>query len=272
MVVGAIGFLPPTDAQMAERLSARPHTDMASRIVFMTEPLLGAPYLLSALGEGPGQQPDTDPRLRFDAFDCTTFVETALALALADDLPQLRRELDVLRYRSRTISFENRRHFPEAEWIPQLRDAGYLVDVTRDVGGDAVVVQSKHLDVDVWTRSKAKGTPDLPDARIPVGTFALDVWPLHKASLGRAAIRSGTLLNVVRTDRKSIPVRVTHQGIVIEKNGAQFLRHAADRMHHHVVDEPLGAFFDRMEKYARWPISGVNLMRIEEPANWRAQL
>jgi len=46
-----------------------------------TAPLLGVRYLLSPLGEGVGLDPD--PRFRLDAFDCVTFVETALEIGRA---------------------------------------------------------------------------------------------------------------------------------------------------------------------------------------------
>src|SRR5690606_5638563 len=82
-------------------------------------------------------------------------------------------------------------------------------------------------------------------------------------------IPPGTLLNLVRVDFKSVPVRVSHQGLVIAKKGKLYLRHAADRMFHSVVDEPLDHFFLRMQKYKKWPVAGVNLARLQEPADWR---
>ena len=44
---------------------------------FTGQSFLGAPYMNSPLGEDVA--PDSDPLIRFDAFDCTTFVETVLA-------------------------------------------------------------------------------------------------------------------------------------------------------------------------------------------------
>ena len=39
-----------------------------------------------------------------------------------------------------------------------------------------------------------------------------------------------------------VPVRVSHQGIVVRKGSKLYMRHAADRMYHSVVDEPLRVF------------------------------
>ncbi len=270
-LLASAGFTAPTEADVAARVSA-PRESLAARIVDVTEPFLGAPYKLSALGEGPGHKPDEDPRMRFDAFDCTTFVETAMALSLANNLDEARRLLDVIRYKDGKPSFLARRHFPAAEWIPELKALGFLKDITRDVGGADVVVEKKHLDVDVWHRNMNEHTPELPDARIPSGTFALDTWPLAKAAAGADKIPSGTILHLVRVDFRRYPVRVSHQGIVIVKDGKHYLRHAADRYYHHVVDEPLDHFFHRMEQYTKWPVAGVHLTLFQEPRDWRALL
>lgn len=264
-------FAAPTEERVAEQLRARPAA-LPERLRAVTDPFVGAPYVLSPLGEGAGATPDADPRMRFDAFDCTTFVETAIALALATDVPEARRLLDAIRYRDASPTYLARRHFPEAEWIPELQQLGFLEEITRSIGGADVVVEKKELNVAVWARSRARGTPELPDARIPSGTFSLDVWPLAAAAAGAARIPAGTLLNVVRVDFKNVPVRVSHQGLVIEKGGRLYLRHAADRMFHAVVDEPLEKFFARMQKYGKWPVAGVNLQRVREPPAWRTLL
>jgi hypothetical protein len=73
-------------------------------------------------------------------------------------------------------------------------------------------------------------------------------------------------------DFANVPVRVSHQGVVIDKGGKRYLRHAADRMFHSVVDEPLDGFFGRMARYGKWPVTGVHLTRFQEPPGWRALL
>lgn len=265
------GFRAPPPEELERRLAEKVAAqNLAERIVAVSDPLVGAPYMHSPLGEGEGE--DQDPRLRFDAFDCTTFVETTLALALAKDLDEAATLLDFIRYKGGRPSFLARRHFPAAEWLPELIGLGFLEDVTQKVGGADVVVETKVLNAAVWQRRKRPSTLELPEERIPSGVFALDVWPLNRARARQDKIPPGTVLNVVRVDFKSVPVRVSHQGIVIEKDGKRYLRHAADRMYHSVVDEPLDRFFRRMQQYKRWPVAGVHLTRIREPADWRERL
>lgn len=271
LLASASAFVAPSEADVAARVAApaKQKKPLPQRIVDVTDPFVGAPYVLSALGEGPGAAPDPDPLLRYDAFDCTTFVETAMSLALADDLPQAKRLLEVIRYRDGKVDYLARRHFPEAEWIPELIRLGFLEDITRKVAGDECTVEKKRIDVAVWKKNKSDKTPPLPDERIPSGEFALDVWPIKLAHAGMDKIPTGTIMNIVRVDYSTVPVRVSHQAIVIEKKGKRYVRHAADRMFHSVVDEPIDHFFDRMEKYGKWPVTGVHLMKFVEPANWR---
>ena len=84
-----------------------------SRTHYIGEEYLGKPYLLDPLGEE--SAPDTDPLIRFDAFDCTTFVETALADGAVDKLTKIR-------YKNGKIGFINRNHFIETEWLPNNAD------------------------------------------------------------------------------------------------------------------------------------------------------
>jgi hypothetical protein len=270
VVAGA--FSAPNVEEIAHVVKTAPSSDVAARLEAVTRPFLDAPYVLSPLGEGKGAPPDEDPRLRFDAFDCTTFVETALALALSSDLDEATRSLDIIRYREARPTFPDRRHFPEAEWIPQLTAAGLVEDITRSVGGDDVVVEEKRLSPQVWRKARHKGLPTLSDARIPDGTFALDVWPLDAAAQHPERIPSGTILHLVRADFGSVPVRVSHQALVLDVKGVKVVRHAADRLHHRVVDEPIDRFFARMKKYGKWPVTGIHLTRVSATPGWRERL
>ena len=60
------------------------HISLADRILKIGEVFLGRPYVRGALGEGPDGRFDKNPLFRFDCFDCLTYVNTVLALALAD--------------------------------------------------------------------------------------------------------------------------------------------------------------------------------------------
>ena len=69
---------------------------------------LGARYISSPLGEG--VTPDDDPLIRYDAFDCTTFVETVLADSDVEKLTKIR-------YKDGKADFIKRNHFIETDWL-----------------------------------------------------------------------------------------------------------------------------------------------------------
>lgn len=74
---------------------------------------VGTKYMNSPLGEGIA--PDADPLIRFDAFDCTTFVETVLANGEE-------KKLNKIRYQDGKIDFLNRNHFIESDWLVNNSD------------------------------------------------------------------------------------------------------------------------------------------------------
>lgn len=82
-------------------------------IKYPGQSFLGVPYAESPLGEG--ALPDDGPLIRFDAFDCTTFVETVLADGDVDCMNQIR-------YRNGEIGFLTRNHFIECDWLPNNMD------------------------------------------------------------------------------------------------------------------------------------------------------
>jgi len=74
-----------------------------------------ARYARDPLGEGAGIGIDTDPLIRFDAFDCTTFVETVLAGGNQEKLKRIR-------YKNGKVDFMNRNHFIDTDWLENNSD------------------------------------------------------------------------------------------------------------------------------------------------------
>lgn len=113
---------------------------LVSRVESASLSLLGQPYLDFPLGEGPGAEFDQGPLFRFDGFDCTTFVETTLALATSKKASEFENRLKKIRYRGNKISFEQRNHFPCVDWISHNTKSGLLTDVTAEVAGPLGVI------------------------------------------------------------------------------------------------------------------------------------
>lgn len=109
-------------------------TDVTERIERFSEKFIGAKYLASPLGEGPSGKYDRNPLFRTDVFDCTTYVETVVSLALSRNFSEFENKLREIRYQKGHVDFVSRNHFPCADWLPNNEKSGVLIDITEEVG------------------------------------------------------------------------------------------------------------------------------------------
>ena len=115
--------------QLYQELANQP-TKISSRIEFISAKLLGKSYLLGSLGEGGNGEFDQSPLYRIDAFDCQTFVETVMALALAQNFVTFKQYMHRIRYKDGKVSFFHRNHFTCLDWNKNNQRQGYLQDIT----------------------------------------------------------------------------------------------------------------------------------------------
>ena len=251
-------------AQVEPGVEPRP----AERLEAATRSLLGRPYVLSPLGEGPGTAPDADPRLRLDAFDCTTFVETAIARALvevhaeeASDEEALRRVLDRLRYDG-APAFERRRHLMTAQWLPGLEALNQLAEITHEVGGEKTEVAPYVLDERSWRERRVARSLELPAEVLPFGEHPLAYVPLEELSDGLLEVPSGTLLNVVRQPVPWSPVIISHQALLFElADGTRVVRHASASLGR-VADQTPANFLRILRQERKRPVLGLSFWRV----------
>ncbi len=276
------------------------------RIEAFSDQFLGVPYEAAPLGEGVGAKYDQGPSYRFDAFDCTTFVETVTALALsqkAHDFPQWLRRI---RYMEGKNQFLSRNHFPCGDWVPNNAAWGLLTDITETLAGPLGTLEVSAIEhKSSWVAHLPKEIIRIPNLstsqrdqryadlqreaallspqkvtlkyipfekliiRKPVaeeenkrrqaeeialsqelrppgarktdsvdGDFRKELLDLKLKYLIKdaevdsrflAEISSGTLLNMVRPNY-SVPgsrLLISHQGLVIRKNGVPYFRHTS---------------------------------------------
>ncbi len=227
------------------------------RAVAASAPLLGVRYRLGPLGEGRG--PDPDPRFRLDAFDCVTFIETALALGAGRDEEEVRRALDDLRY-GQAVELADRGHEVLSQWIPRNVEKGWIRPISRELAGDAAVEAATTYDPARWAAlaGRGRGFAGVPAALLPGGRFATEVIP--PAALGAVEPRlpDGAVVWVVREDRLDQVTRVTHGGLVVVRGGRRWVRHASSRPSLlRVVEEPLADFVERQRQASSRPLTGL---------------
>lgn len=233
------------------------------RLLEISRHFLGAPYKFSPLGEASGD--DSDPMFTANEFDCLSLVEISMALAATPSIEQALVKLQQLRYLGPKVIYTDRKHFMESQWIPENTRAGWLKDVTRQVGGKLAVPVQKTLNPELYAKRKQLADLDLPPERIPNGTFQWWAIPLDKMEEIERKIPSGALLFVVRDDYRTTPYRITHVGIVIQKKGGTYLRHAKDQGAHMVLDMPLQAVVKRHAEFVKWPVTGFSLYVPQQP-------
>lgn len=227
------------------------------RAAAATAPLLGVRYRLGPLGEGRG--PDPDPRFRLDAFDCVTFVETALALGAGSSEDEVRRALDDVRY-GRSVDLADRDHEVLSQWIPRNVEKGWIRPISRELAGDATIEVASVYDRDRWSRLARRGhqLDGVPAPLLPVGRFATELVPT--ASLGAVEPRlpEGAVVWVVRAERRDQVTRITHGGLVVVKQGRRWIRHAsASPSVMRVVEEPLAEFVKHQRQASSRPLVGL---------------
>jgi hypothetical protein len=195
-------------AQQAHRLPDRVRAASAR--------YLGTPYARDPLGEGCG--PDADPLYDRRRVDCVTFVEQALAEALAPCPDAVLPTLLRIRYHQGRVAYACRNHHFVADWLPH--NAWLVRDVTEAVGGARVRRMTKRIDQKVLT------TGYVPRAEVP-------------AVLSRLP---DVAIAVLVQNRPGI--FAAHTGFLLRDGNAITLRHASQHRGK-VVDEPLCDYLQR---------------------------
>jgi len=173
---------------------------------------LGAKYMNNPLGEE--MAPDSDPIVRYDAFDCTTFVETALANGDKDLLTKIR-------YQNGKIGFLTRNHFIETDWITNN------ANIVRNVSGKYVVkpaVRTVTIDKQQWF----KKTHNL-DVSFPKTTTDIEYIPYadaHSIKTTKPLIVLFIIDNPKFIDKIGSDLAVAHMGFLLPDGT---LRHASSQ-------------------------------------------
>ncbi len=235
---------------------------LPDRILAISQALLGRPYVRDPAGEGEGHDPD--PLGRYDVFDCLTFVEEVLALALALDPSGAGAVRHALRYGSATTAHHQRRHVMEIQWIPGAVQDGWLVDTTATYG--PVERRTRTLTSEHWARWRGLSALGLPAESLPVGPVTLSVLPLTAAVEAVPRLRPGSVLALVRTHREDQPVWITHVGFVLPDGR---FRHASPTGSAGVIDTDLATYLVRVGRSSAWPVDGIVVLEAVEQAPMR---
>jgi hypothetical protein len=258
----------------------------ADRVLSFGESLLGVRYLAGPFGEGPDGEYDRNPLSRFDAFDCTTFVETVTALAVSRSRGDFQSTLNQIRYKDGDVSFTARNHFTDLDWIPNDVRAGFYRDVTESLAPGRTLVARALIDKPAWYAKLPPSRIQIPgisdddkaklldqlhaegrrfspaEAEVPYVPLTALFGPGGDAIFDR--IPSGSVVNIVRPDWDLVAtigthLNISHQGFAVRKDGVLYFLEASE-VYMKVSEVPMA---DYLRQYLDSPtIKGINVLEL----------
>ena len=255
--------------------------ETGARLFAASSRFLGVPYVLGPLGEGAQGEFDRSPLASFAALDCTTFVEETMAFALGRDEASSLDILRRIRYRGGAISYAERNHFTEADWLPNNIAAGFLRDITGEVAGASARVVRKAVSKRAWYQAKTEADlkgfdGEAPAQRaerlarfralgadLPDEDTTLSYVPLEDLAALLPRIPAGTVVSLVREARDDKPTLVSHQFFIFDGPGGKIIRHAS--LGKMVLDVPAAEYISKLAN-SSWRVLGFNLAEVKGPA------
>lgn len=153
-----------SDKDVFTQLALQEEVSKEDKLLFWSNYFLGKPYDSSGpLGEGITGLYDRDPLYRFDAFDCTTFVETLIALANSSDKQTFSRVMNEVRYKEGKVSYLNRNHIISQSWIPNNIDNSLIKRSTSYFSDQYLQFGSSIIDLANWLKFHKVDSLKLPD-------------------------------------------------------------------------------------------------------------
>jgi peptidoglycan/xylan/chitin deacetylase (PgdA/CDA1 family) len=236
-----------TEKNVAEHIKFYHDYNLLDKVDFFSKSLLGKEYANDPLGEGQESKIDADPIFRFDKFDCMTYVESVLALALATDESEVETSKIKISYKNAELDYVNRHHFFETDWV--RHNANLVLDITANIGVKVEYVRGV-INKQNWF---------LKNKNIEVGGEPINVRLAYipaKTSLNEIAnkLPKVSIVGIVTNDAQmkakiGSDIFISHVGFLIKKNNKIIMRHASLDAKK-VVDVDFADYLKNMQKNA----------------------
>lgn len=234
-----------------------------SRMVFLGKLFLGVPYVASTLENGKEEQ----LVVNLHGLDCTTFVETVTALALASEKENPRfddfaKALLSVRYRDGKLNgYASRLHY-FSDWIQNNVNKGFMEDVTKEKGASSIILNPFFMSThaDKYPRLKDNISEIEKIKKAEKALQGENIRYFAKADLNKPGIvchiKEGDIIAIV-TNIKGLDI--AHVGIATFENGDLHLLHASSK-HMKVVVEGVNLYTQLLNKKTQ---IGVRVVRIK---------
>ena len=248
-----------------------------SKVLKTANYFLGSPTGVNPLGEGSGI--DLHPLISTEKFDCTTYVETSLAVAFSKDQKELASTLNQIRYEGETLDFFHRNHFMVSDWIPSNTKKGFVSEFTEQMTKDKTAYRTEtktlnktiwffHRVIDLLDQQKKSATeiqkelskvPALPVQEEKTKYLLASYFREH-TDLMVSALPDVSIVMFIR-NIPSVPTLVNHMGFVVKKEGKLYLDHATQTKPWKVQELLLEDYFNEMDSH-RAPIEGLLFLKV----------
>jgi hypothetical protein len=231
-------------------------------VALMGQRFLGSPYVAHTLEAGGPEHLVVNLR----EFDCTTFIESMLALARCVKLSgrsfqDFQAHLRLIRYRSGVIDgYPSRLHY-FTDWIADNARKGTVTDATRELGGTArsfrIAFMSEHPD----SYRQLKEAAVLEAIRLKERELtASPRWYIPRGSIleMQSTLRDGDLIGITTSVDG---LDIAHTGMIVVRSGQPGFLHASlsgNRVE--VADGTLSTYLQRYRTH-----DGVMVARPREP-------
>jgi hypothetical protein len=262
-------------------------TSPSKRLNSFSKIFLGRPYgKTGPLGEGPQGKYDQDPLYRFDTFDCTTYVETIMALALSKDTDEFFSTLNDVRYENGEVDFLKRNHFTDLQWIPFNVENGLLIEMTAEIAKGSLKEARALINFPGWILSLKTDSLVVPyasdeerekllqDLHREAYNFQPEIATVPYIEISTILahpkllqdIPHGAIVNFVRpnwdlTEVAGTHQNISHQGFLFWQGKTLLLRHASTAGS--VQELPFIDYLKKFKNHAT--LKGVHFMRLAHP-------
>lgn len=263
--------------------------EISSRLDLASKLFMKSPYAPEGpLGEGEKGRFDQDPLYRFDTFDCTTYIETVISLALAHSPNDFTSIMRNIRYEDGEIDYFRRNHFPSLQWIPRNVENGLLAEINHTiVPSHQIKSVTSYINFPNWLRAHKIEKIKIPYAdhferlqRLKELQLMADHFSIQEANIEYIPIEllvnksellnkipNGSIINFVRpnwdlTAAIGTHLNVSHQGFIFYKNGIPMLRHATPTDTKNVTEINLLEYLKKFVGHST--LKGVHFMSINQ--------
>ncbi|GAA4395532.1 hypothetical protein GCM10023187_02530 [Nibrella viscosa] len=241
----------------------------AETAVAIGKTFLGRPYVAHTLDRNPEEK----LVVNFREFDCTTFVEIAMALALGwhelgdkQNLTQynqlFQKYLTNIRYRNGIINgYASRLHY-FSEWLIDNERQGLIRDVTGEIGGIQVSKPVSYMTACTWKYPKLSDSTvyrQIAECEATISRQAFWFIPKKQIPAVESRLKEGdiVMLTAARTG-----LDMKHVGLVVWQNGRPYLLHASSEYGAVMITkQPLADYVQGNKSF-----SGIRVARLNEQA------